>query len=404
MRILVIASRVPASSRVPGSPRPYYFLRELAKSHDLHLLCLESPKPQCQEFAKLLRSEKICSEVEFLPVPEQPKWVDRQIHRLLRAPSELRRWRHPQYFSDIQSRVTKKIAAGSYDCVYVDGLSMTQYLPKAAAVPVVVDLCDSMWLLFSRMLEHEPNWLRRAGLRAERHALRSWECAVHATSDAVFVAADEDARALASCNAKRLPLVITNGVDLEYFVKRDELGKSCTIVFTGVMSYPPNSDAAIYFATEAFPKIRQQESSAEFHIVGKDPTPEVLALRDIPGVTVTGEVDDIRIFLSRASVFVAPLRVGAGIKNKILSAMALSRPVVATSLSLSGIPARDGAEVLIADTADQMATTIISLFHDESRAAAIAQAGYQMVHKEFSWEARGAAVRKYVEQVVAQRK
>ncbi len=133
------------------------------------------------------------------------------------------------------------------------------------------------------------------------------------------------------------------------------------IVFTGLMSHPPNADAAIFFAKEIFPIIRASVPESEFLVVGRYPPPEVESLKTISGVTVTGAVEDIRPYLLAAMIVVVPLRFGSGSRQKILEAWALERCVVSTSIGAEGLDYKDGENLLIADSAEEMAKKITHL-------------------------------------------
>ena len=137
-------------------------------------------------------------------------------------------------------------------------------------------------------------------------------------------------------------LTITNGVDMEYFSPGSMPPDAGKIVFTGVMDYAPDEDAALYFGREVFPLVRAQRPHAQFWIVGSNPSPAVRALSSSAGIHVTGKVDDIRPHMRSAAVFVSPLRVGSGVKNKILAAMAMEKATVATPLSIDGLDLADG--------------------------------------------------------------
>jgi glycosyltransferase involved in cell wall biosynthesis len=152
------------------------------------------------------------------------------------------------------------------------------------------------------------------------------------------------------------------------------------------MNYAPNEDAAVYFCKEIFPAVRARHPGAEFWIVGKDPTPTVQALSRQPGVRVTGGVPDMRPYLAEAGIFVCPLRYGAGIKNKILAALAMRTPVIATPVSVDGLDLADGREVLIGRDPREFGAKVSELVADPQRAQDLAKAGHRNVTQRYSWE------------------
>jgi glycosyltransferase involved in cell wall biosynthesis len=154
-------------------------------------------------------------------------------------------------------------------------------------------------------------------------------------------------------------------VDADYFRPLpSEQEAPAQILFTGMMNHPPNVDAACFFAREVFPRIQAIIPQGEFWIVGRDPASEVQALANLPGVVVTGFVPDIRPFIARATVFVVPLRFGAGMRQKILEAWAMQKCVISTGIGAEGLDYQDGLNILIADDAQKMAERAIQVIQD----------------------------------------
>jgi glycosyltransferase involved in cell wall biosynthesis len=157
------------------------------------------------------------------------------------------------------------------------------------------------------------------------------------------------------------------------------------LVFTGAMDYWANGDAVTWFARGAFPLVRAQVPDAHFYIVGARPSAAVQNLADLPGITVTGRVDDTRPYLAHAGLVVAPLRIARGVQNKVLEAMAMGKPVLTTSLALEGIAARSGRDVLVADDAPQLTELSAGILR-AGDAASLGKAARQYVLKHHRWE------------------
>ncbi|MBU6482665.1 MAG: glycosyltransferase, partial [Nitrospirae bacterium] len=175
------------------------------------------------------------------------------------------------------------------------------------------------------------------------------------------------------------------------------------IVFTGVMGYPPNEDAALYFSQDIFPIVRAKRPSAQFWIVGSGPSQQVRDLARCPGIHVTGEVEDVRPFVQSAAVIVCPLRVGSGVKNKILVAMAMQKATVATSLSIEGLDLADSREVLLADDPRAFADKVVHLLAHPEEALRLGLNGLKRVQERHSWAAMGKALETAVQSVMASR-
>jgi sugar transferase (PEP-CTERM/EpsH1 system associated) len=209
--------------------------------------------------------------------------------------------------------------------------------------------------------------------------------------DASFFVSEAEARlftAQAPEAAERVS-VVENGVDTEYFSPRriypNPYGTDeAVLVFTGAMDYWANVDAAAWFAREVFPHVRSNCPQASFYVVGARPAREVRDLAQLPGVRVTGAVPDVRPYLAHARAAVAPLRIARGVQNKVLEAMAMARPVVASPQAVDGI--RPCSELLAwtADTPEASARLLLKLLH-EPATATLGDALRAHVSRHYSW-------------------
>jgi glycosyltransferase involved in cell wall biosynthesis len=176
-------------------------------------------------------------------------------------------------------------------------------------------------------------------------------------------------------------------VDLDYFdpkapvARLDETGP--LIVFTGQMDYAPNIDAVRWFADSVIPLLPE----ARFAIVGRKPVEAVRRLAG-PRIVVTGAVPDVRAWLAAADIVAAPLRIARGIQNKVLEAMAMARPVVASPAAFEGIEAEPGLHLVVADGAEAQAGAIAGLLADPVRARAMGQAARARMVEAYRWEVR----------------
>jgi sugar transferase (PEP-CTERM/EpsH1 system associated) len=191
-----------------------------------------------------------------------------------------------------------------------------------------------------------------------------------------------------------------NGVDADYFAPDAArvspfASGELPVVFTGAMDYWPNIDAVTWFATEILPGLRAKWPALRFHIVGRSPTPAVRALAS-EAVNVTGTVRDVRPYVQHAAVVVAPLRLARGIQNKILEAMAMGRPVVASRECAEAIKARPGTELVDASDAEAFAREVDALLSAPARAAALGEAGRCRVQQDYTWGAHLAAIDRHL--------
>lgn len=272
---------------------------------------------------------------------------------------------------------------------------MAQYIPDGWTGPVLMDFVDVDSAKFATYAEQDKsqplNWVHAR----EAVKLGAFEAEVARKVDAsLFVSEAEAAlfRAQSGLGADKVR-AIENGIDTERFDPANQLeavgiGEGPLAVFTGQMDYRPNIDAVRWFAKDILPLIRQRHPQAAFAIVGRAPTDEVRALASLPGLTVTGEVPDVRPWLAAADAVVAPLLLARGVQNKLLEAMAMARPVVASTAAAEGIDATPGEHLLVADGANAMADAVCSLFDDKAAAAAMGQAARARMIARYGWDAR----------------
>jgi len=182
-------------------------------------------------------------------------------------------------------------------------------------------------------------------------------------------------------------LVLRNGVDLAHHRPSQEAPDPDLLVFVGVMNYFPNIDGVAWFCREVLPALQARRPGTRLAIVGSHPTEEVKALARLPGVEVTGFVDDPRTWLARAAVSVAPLRIARGIQNKVLEAMAMGLPVVGTRSATQGVDGVAGRDYLVAESAEQQIEAVFALLQDSERARGLGRAARAFVEEHYDWEA-----------------
>jgi sugar transferase (PEP-CTERM/EpsH1 system associated) len=260
-------------------------------------------------------------------------------------------------------------------------------LPYAMAVPAaarLVDLVDAdsaKWAAYARTARWPTSWLYRreaAGVAAlERRALR--EC------DAVVLVSRAEAKVLDGAGDH--VLAVANGVDTDYFRPEDRPAEAPpTLVFTGTMDYRPNVEGVCWFGEAIWPTLARERPDLRWTIVGRDPAPAVRRLGERAGIEVTGAVPDVRPYLARATVAVAPLLTARGIQNKVLEAMAMGRAVVASPAALEGLEVRTPAEAVEAQPPDEWRDEILDLLDNDERRGAVEGAARAAVAQRFAWD------------------
>ena len=272
-------------------------------------------------------------------------------------------YRHPE----LQRWVDGKLARTDFSVIYIFSVAMMPYVQNVKRPGMVLDAQDIDSEKWTTYAETAGFPMRLVWSREGRTLLAYERQAVMICDTTLFVSPQEAGRfeILAPETAGRVHAV-ENGVDLDRFSPAVAFDSPFTdagphLVFTGNMDYWPNADAVLWFAAEVLPGLRIARPALQFHIVGANPGPDVRRLATQPGVNVTGRVPDVRPYVAYADVCVAPLRIARGIQNKVLEAMAMARPVVASPQAFEGVRAVPDRDLLVAEGGGPMVQAIISV-------------------------------------------
>lgn len=217
--------------------------------------------------------------------------------------------------------------------------------------------------------------------------MRDYEGRVCRQAAHVIAVSDIDAKRFRDMFGVTEVSVVPTGVDVGYFSPPTEtIRPAANLVFTGSMDWLPNIDGAEWFVTEVFPIIRAHRPDCGLVLAGRNPDPRVMALSHVAGVHATGTVSDIRPFLWGSSVSIVPLRIGGGTRLKIYEAMAARVPVVSTTVGAEGLTYHPGVDIEIADDPQGFADACLRLVEAPERRRAMAEAAWNMVKQEVSWE------------------
>jgi len=359
--LLFLAHRMPYPPDKGDKIRAYHVLRHLAERFRIHLGCFADEPGDVQHAARL---DEYCASVFVAPLNRRKALV-RGVGALAVGgclseayfqDSRMRRW-----VKDTMQRVRPRN-------VFVFCSAMAPYaMPYARESRIVLDMVDvdsEKWRAYAESSAWPMNRLyareSRALLRLERRSAMACERSLfvsQAEAETFLRAAPETSGRVSH---------FQNGVDLDYFNPARDFSNPfpseiLPIVFTGRMDYRPNIEAVRWFAEEVFPVVRRAHPKVEFWIVGASPSARVAKLAQKPAVRVTGRVPDVRPYLANAACIVAPLHVARGLQNKMLEAMAMARPVVATPAAFEGLSAVAGRDALIAETAPGFAQAVISV-------------------------------------------
>lgn len=378
MRILYILPSLQHPTIQRGGLRHYHFLRALAPRHAITLLTLERADATPAAREELTALVERCL---IFPVAARAARVGSRLGVVRRIDRELALRTAIRSMRDAFLELARR---EPFDVLLFHGKTVYPVIRGFRGLPTVVDFCDATSMRLREQLRHASRvaapwrlWRYLATRRLERSLL-------DVTRHVAFISARDRAAVLGPGSRAA---VIPNGIDLGYWTRRRAAAGPATLVFTGVMSYASNADAALHLIERVLPTVRASRPDVELLIVGRDPTPAVVeAGRRAGGVTVTGWVDDVRPYLERASVYVAPIRYASGLQNKILEALAMEVPVVTTPVVIDGLRGGRGDEPPVrAVEVGSMAASILPLLEDEGERRRLATAGRRFVEAEFDW-------------------
>jgi glycosyltransferase involved in cell wall biosynthesis len=242
-------------------------------------------------------------------------------------------------------------------------------------------------LIWQRLYEQASNLPKRLYFHQQWRRMHEFERSASEQFDGVVAVSEEECRRFATdFGLKNVLGAVPTGVDTTFFQPTTDPRQPQSLVFLGSMDWMPNIDAAEYFAQEMLPKLRQKFPQTSVTIVGRNPTPRIRELAgSVPGVHVTGTVDDVRPYIARAELMIVPLRIGGGTRIKIYEGMATGIPVVSTRIGAEGLPVTDGQNILLADSPEDFCRQVGSLFEDAAARQRIGQNGLDFVRENFGW-------------------
>jgi sugar transferase (PEP-CTERM/EpsH1 system associated) len=384
--ILFLCHRIPFPPDRGDKIRSYHLLRRLAQIAPVHVGCFADDDRDmgfAPDMAAISASQCVLRRDRSKLVAGLTGLARRQslLVALFDHPA-LHRW------------VARTMAERPIRAVVAYSAQMARFVPALpAGVRFLMDFVDfdsAKYAAYGAQGAGPMAWVNRR----EGRVLLDFEKRTAARADISSFVSEAEAQMFrdASGLGRDRIVAIENGVALDYFDPAADFapvahGDGPLIVFTGQMDYRPNIEAVESFARETLPAIRAREPRARFAIVGRSPAAPVQALAERPGVIVTGGVPDVRGWLAGADVVVAPLRIARGVQNKVLEAMAMARPVVASPQAAEGIDAEHGAHLLVAPGPAEEAQAILALLADPSRARHLGEAARARMEQRYRWAA-----------------
>ncbi len=411
MKILYIAHRIPYPPNKGDKIRSFNEIKYLSQRHEIHLACLADDSKDLKYENDL---KHFCKSINVVLINPKMVKLKSSFYLFSKKPLSI-----PYFYSKkLQQTIDHLLSTIDFDIIFCFSSPMAEYVFKSRLLvsgflrfeksllkgsPVTsdqklasrnqklimdfVDVDSDKWGQYSKHARFPMSWV----YALEGRRLADYERKVAEAFDHSILVTEAEGKIFKCKNSYVQNIsTISNGVDLDYFSPTfsqhpSTINQQPVIVFTGVMNYFANVDGVVWFTKEILPLIKKEIPEIRFYIVGSNPTKEVLSLGLDSSVTVTGYVPDTREYLKMATVVAAPLRIARGIQNKVLEAMAMGIPVVATPQAFEGIEAEPGRDLILGGDVRRIAEGVIGLIKEGSFRKSIGDNARRIVEKNYCW-------------------
>ncbi len=383
MKILIISPSFPFRQGKADSMTVFHMIEYLhQRGHEIILATFDNR----ERFSNGEREElkAMCQEVRVLPMKRWKKLFYMGRNFLLEKPFQVAYYWRPE----MQQVVDGLVEIHQPDVLYAHLIRASSYLEKYQQIPRVVGMQIAQTLNYGRLIKHEKNRLRRIFYTQEYRRVKKYEPKVVKTFDRILLISPHDRKAVAPETHYNKIFFNPHGVDVAYYSEDQKLTRQKNVIaMNGDFGVPTNMDGAHFFYQEVYPLIKAEIPDAKLWLVGRNPHPSIQQLAQKDGsVTVTGRVSDIRPFLQQATVGIAPMRVAAGLQNKILVSLASQLPMVVTPIANEGIGAPVGKVLVEAQEPRVFANQVIQLLRNTEEREKIGGNALSFMQSYWTWD------------------
>lgn len=394
MKLLWLSHLVPYPPIGGVLQRSFHLLREAARRHEVHLIALN----QSSQFdsdedlqAALETLKQSCASVQIFPIPAEQSplrwWSNVVLSFFASKPYDVNWLRSPRLRDRLASLSSEKV---TLDLVHADTLGLVPYAEQLEGVPYVLNHHNIESQMMGDRAAQERNPFKRIYMAREAGKLGRWERSCAARAAVNTVVSPLDGERLQARVPEADIEIVENGVDVEYFSPRSSAeDHDGYLIFVGGMSWYPNRDAMQWFVGEIWPRLLEDDAGRRAVLIGRDPPPEVRRAASDGSIRAPGFVDDIRPTVDRALAYVCPIRKGGGTRLKVLDALAMGKPLVATTFAVEGLGLEAETHYLPAETPSDFVDQIRRLEDDASLRRRLGHTGRQFVEQRFAWEVVG---------------
>ena len=381
MKILMLTPYLPYPLLSGGQIRTYNLLKKLAVKYEVTLFALIKEESERQYIPEL---EKYCAKVRVFKRSRKPFTLRNIFHTAFSTfPFLVIRNHVPETIRAVE----EELRAEHYDVIHAETFYMMPNIPNTD-VPIILVEQTIEYLGYESYAEKSTLWLLRQIMKLDIAKIRRWEEHYWRSCTKLITMSEDDRTFINDTIQEPEKIeVVSNGVDVKWFAQKERnLPKDLTILSVGTFNWLPNVEAVKFLVESVWPCVKQALPLTKLWIVGNAPTPEIFNYQKKDNsITITGGIPDIRDAFTGAHVLVAPVFSGKGTRYKILEAMAAGTPIVATVIAVEGLGVKHGVEVLIGNTAEELAQLTVEVLQNSSLQKKLAQNGKRYVQSQYDW-------------------
>ena len=375
MKIFVLLPRIPWPLEKGDKLRAYNQIKQLSNNNDV-ILCALNTDRKADKKAAFKALQPYCSSVTFMDISKTSIMLNLAKTFFNGLPLQCGYF----YNKKIHNKIHRLIEKHNPDMLFGQLLRVAEYI-RHEKTPKTMDYQDVFSMGMKRRSEIASFYMRPF-FNMEYKRLRRYEHDIFDDFDVKTIISKQDRDFIDHQNKDEI-LIVPNGVDHEYYTPQNQ-EKKYDIVFTGNMAYAPNVNAVEYLANHIMPLVWKHLPDARLYIAGATPDPRVKKVAS-ENIIISGWLDDMRDAYAQSRIFIAPMRIGTGLQNKLLEAMSMRLPCITTSLANGSLHAEEGKEILVGNNEYELADHIVTLLTDKEKTESIAQNGYDFVHRVYDW-------------------
>jgi len=398
MNILFLSTENPYPPDHGHYIRTYNVLKHVSQHHNVYFIGFIKNR---EDFRNVEPIRKMCKTADVFVLPDDVSRVRFYLSLFLNFFSPLPYIAQKYYQKSMKQKIREVLKENKIDVVHFDMLHLSRYQPMFDGIPTTLTEHNVESLRILSLLRNSNSLAFKAFMYLQYIKLKSFEKKACAGFDICAAVSGDDLKVLKTMSPSANFVIIPNGVDTGYFVPDGTPSLPNSLIWVGGMNNMYNSEAVDFFIEEIFPLIQEEIPEVKFTVVGKSPTRKLLHLaKTNKNIEVVGYVNDVRPYICKAAVYIAPIKSGGGTKLKVLNALSLAKPVVTTSVGAEGIEVKDNKHLLIADDPGLFAEKTIELLKKPENAATLGENGRKLMVEKYDWGIIGEKMNRVYEKLI----